>query len=150
MTQPTTRPDPAALATARLAARNVEWLIAEIEKDDLIMAQGYASMVRGQMEQLLQALAKLREHEPPSVLKAANLNPFTDPLAGRFGNMSALRAGLTDQELQEYCRYWNWVRDREPNPHSRWWCGKALTAAEHELAARGLDPQSWRDPSGPV
>jgi hypothetical protein len=71
-------------------------------------------------------------------------NPFTDPLAGRSGDMGELMASLTDEEMLEYIRNLNWSRERMKNGYSHWWRGKQVCAGERELARRGLPPYSWR------
>ncbi|MGO4343176.1 hypothetical protein [Pedococcus sp. 2YAF34] len=149
MTSSEDHEDRALLALARAAARNAQTLITEIERNDLIMAQGYASAIQRQMEELHQQLAAQRELEGPTVLRGPNINPYSDPLDGRFGDMGALRASMTVERLQEYCRYWDWTLNRTSNPHSRWWISKAISAAQRELSERGVDPYSWLPANGP-
>lgn len=149
MTSPEDHGRRALLVLARAAARNAQTLVDEIERRDLIMAQGYVSGIQRQMEQLHQQLAAQRELEGPTVLRGPNINPYNDPLGGRFGDMGVLRAGLTVEQLQEYCRYWHWTLNREDNPHSRWWISKAISAAQRDLGERGLDPYSWKSANEP-
>ena len=39
---------------------------------------------------------------------SAGERPFKNPLAGQSGSLDELRASLTDDEVLELCRYWNW------------------------------------------
>lgn len=120
---------------------------AEREHGDLQMAQAFGILLALYAADLRSALRELVGPEPVPGKKPLDQNPYTDPLDGRFGDMGAWRRTLTDEELREHCRYWNWSWQNQTHPHGRWWCSKALSASRHELGLRGLDPESWRDGS---
>jgi hypothetical protein len=134
-----------ALARTSISYAHVVLEEAEQEHGDLQLAQAFGILLSLYTADLRNALRELVGPEPVPGKKALDQNPYTDPLDGRFGDMDAWRRTLTDEELREHCRYWNWSWENQTHPHGRWWCSKALSASRHELARRGLDPQSWRD-----
>lgn len=137
----------AVVALARTSLSYAHAVIEEAEREqgDLRMAQAFGILLALHAADLRDALRELAGPEPLPGKKRLDNNPYTDPLDGRYGDMDAWRRTLSDDELREHCRYWNWSRENQVHPHGRWWCSKALSASQRELARRGLDPQSWRD-----
>lgn len=106
------------------------------------MALGYALLLQGQIKQLVEHLHADVAGLPSLPRPDHGPNPYLNPLAGRRDHDER---DLTDAELREQARYWNWRYEQETRPYDRWWCSKALSRAQRELDSRGLHPQSWRD-----
>jgi hypothetical protein len=132
-------------ATAQISLNYARLARTEIEAGELRRAQGYAALLAHNVAALTGALRDQLGGDPPTQEELLRRNPYTDPLGGRHGAMADHRATLTDEELREYCRYWNWSCEQQLNPQGRWWSSKTLSAGQRELAERGLDPRSWRD-----
>ena len=132
-------------ATAQISLNYARLALAEIEAGDLRRAQGYTALLARRVEALTGALRDHLGGDPLPQEELLRQNPYTDPLDGCHGTMAVHRAILTDEELREYCRYWNWAREQQLSPQGRWWSSKVLSAGQRDLAERGLDPQSWRN-----
>ena len=137
----------AVVALARTAVSYAHAFLDEAgsENGDLRMAQAFAILLSLQAADLRDAMREVAGPEPLPPKRPLHQNPYTDPLHGRYGDMDALRRSLTDEEVREHCRYWNWSRENQTHPHGRWWCSKTVCASERELTRRGLDPDSWRN-----
>jgi hypothetical protein len=137
----------AVIALARTSLSYAHAVIdeAESETGDIRMAQAFAILLALHAADLREAMREFAGPEPLPQKRSLDQNPYTDPLDGRYGDLDAWRRTLTDEEVREHCRYWNWSRENQTHPHGRWWCSKALSASQRELKRRGLDPQSWRD-----
>ena len=72
-------------------------------------------------------------------------NPFNDPLYGLYGDLDELMASLSDDEILELCRYWNWWRQTAVRGLDRWGYSKLMSGAKRELDRRGVDRDSWLD-----
>ena len=131
--------------TAQISLNYARLALAGIEAGDLRRAQGYAALLARMVEALTGALRDHLGGDPLPQEELLRRNPYTDPLDGCHGTMADHRAILTDEELREYCRHWNWASEQQLSPQGRWWSSKVLSAGQRDLAERGLDPQSWRN-----
>jgi hypothetical protein len=67
------------------------------------------------------------------------MNKPTDPLAGQGGVMVDLVAGLSDDDLDRFERYWQHEHDKHAargDGRSAWWCSKHLSIARAERRQR--------------
>ena len=117
-----------ALARTSISYAHVVLEEAEQEHGDLQLAQAFGVLLSLYTNDLRNALRELVGPEPVPGKKNLDQNPYTDPLDGRFGDMGAWRRTLTDEELREHCRYWNWSWENQTHPHGRWWCWSTTPA----------------------
>ncbi|MFP3882943.1 MAG: hypothetical protein ACLFRT_13780 [Actinomycetota bacterium] len=70
-------------------------------------------------------------------VEAAEPTEPANPLRGRNGRLVELLQSLDDGELHEYCRYWEWQRERlRDRPFAAWKCSNILSAGKRELRRR--------------
>ena len=125
------------------AVRHAEGVHRNIRKNDFTMARGHASLLLGQTKELLRWLEEQVEQLPEPAWLTDRENPYDNIYLSGPTTEDGLQR-LSEERLLEYCRATNWSRERSEGM-SRWWLSKAMSRAQHELRARGLDPQSWRD-----
>ncbi|CAN7242110.1 hypothetical protein [Knoellia sp. LjRoot47] len=122
--------------------RNAERVVAELDRDDVLMAHGYALTLISQATELANDLELKVRQLPPAEHERAN--PYRHvPLHGVTTQEAVAR--LTTEDLLTSCRYTNWTHEHRANPMARWWVSKHMSILVLELKRRGLDEDAWRD-----